>query len=97
MTIEVIWSDDAVSDYYQNIDYLLKEWSEKVATEFIEDVDITIDLIKINPELYPLTNHLEVRKAVIRKQVTLFYKVSNQNIYLLRFWNTYQNPKDLNL
>lgn len=95
--MEVIWSNDAISDYYQNIDYLLKEWSEKIAAEFIEDVDVTIELIKIHPELYTLTNHLEVRKAVIRKQVTLYYKVSDQNIFLLRFWNTYQNPKDLNL
>lgn len=69
--MQIIWSDEAVADYHQNIDYLVKEWSSQVAVEFIEDVEAAIELIKSHPELYPLTNHQEIRKAVIRKQITL--------------------------
>lgn len=70
--MKIVWSDEAVTDYHRNIDYLVKEWSEKVAIEFIEDVDAVIELIKNHPKLYPLTDYLEIRKAVIRKQITLF-------------------------
>jgi plasmid stabilization system protein ParE len=35
----IIWSDDALKDYHQNIDFLRTEWSEKSAQEFIDDVD----------------------------------------------------------
>lgn len=68
-----------------------------VAVEFVEDVEITIELIKSNPDLYPLTDHKGVRKAVIRKQVTMFFEVSNQEIHVIRFWNNYQNPDRLKL
>lgn len=95
--MKIIWSDEAIADYHQNIDYLLKEWSEQVTIEFIEDVDAVIELIKNYPELYPLTDYPEVRKAVIRKQVTLFFKVSNKEIHLIRFWNSHQDPKKLTL
>jgi hypothetical protein len=63
--------------------------------EFIEDVEAVIELIKKHPELYPLTDYAEVRKAVIRKQITLFFRVKNKEIHLIRFWNNYQDPQKL--
>jgi plasmid stabilization system protein ParE len=95
--MQVVWSDDALIDYNQNIDYLLKEWSERVASEFVEDVEATIELINDFPELYPLTEYLGVRRAVVRKQITLFFKIKDEKIYLIRFWNNYQDPKKLKL
>lgn len=95
--MQIRWSDEAIEDYHQNIEYLIREWSENVAVEFIEDIEITIELIKSNPDLYPLTDHKGVRKAVIRKQVTMFFEVSNQEIHVIRFWNNYQNPDRLKL
>lgn len=95
--MKIIWSDEAIADYQQNIDYLLKEWSEQVAIEFIEDVEAVIELIKSHPELYPLTDYREIRKAVIRKQITLFFKSKKGEIHLIRFWNTYQDPEKLKL
>jgi plasmid stabilization system protein ParE len=95
--MQTVWSDDALIDYNQNIDYLLKEWSEKVALEFVEDVEATIELINDFPELYPLTEYLGVRKALVRKQITLFFRIKDEKIYLIRFWNNYQDPKKLKL
>jgi plasmid stabilization system protein ParE len=93
--MQIIWSDEAIADYHKNIDYLLNKWSSEVAIEFIEDVDATIELIKVHPGLYPLTEFNEIRRAVIRKQVTLYVKVSDKQIHLIRFWNNYQQPEKL--
>ncbi|HRJ28434.1 MAG TPA: hypothetical protein PLV21_06755 [Cyclobacteriaceae bacterium] len=41
--MQIIWSDEAVKDYHQNIDYLLAKWSSQVAIEFIEDVQASIE------------------------------------------------------
>lgn len=95
--MQIIWSDEAITDYHQNIDYLEKEWSPQVAIDFIEDVEAVIELIKSHPELYPLTDYLGIRRAVIRKQVTLFFKVRDKQVHLIRFWNNYQNPERLKL
>ncbi len=95
--MQVKWSDEAVADYHHNIDFLIGEWSVQVAVEFIEDVETVIGLIQIHPELYPITDYREIRKAVIRKQITLFFKVEDSAIHLIRFWNNYQNPERLKL
>ncbi|MBF9253953.1 type II toxin-antitoxin system RelE/ParE family toxin [Pontibacter sp. 172403-2] len=94
---QIIWSDDAVTDYYQTIDYLLLEWPEQVAITFIEEVEAVLDVLKLQPELYPLSSYPNVRRAVIRKQVTLYYTLKKEEIILVRFWNTYQNPDNLKI
>ncbi|MCS6974162.1 MAG: hypothetical protein N2044_02455 [Cyclobacteriaceae bacterium] len=65
--------------------------------EFIKDVEAIIELIKNHPELYLLTDYQEVRKAVIRKQITLFFKAQEKEIHLIRFWNNYQDPEKLKM
>ncbi|HPH46529.1 MAG TPA: type II toxin-antitoxin system RelE/ParE family toxin [Chryseolinea sp.] len=95
--MKIIWSTQATIDYHQNIFYLLKNWPDQVAIEFIDDVDAVIKLLESNPEVYPLTDHKEIRRVVVRKQITLFFKVQDAEIHLIRFWNTYQSPESLSL
>ncbi len=76
--MEIIWSDDAKLDYDKNIEYLIEEWSEKSASSFIEDVESILDLLKIDPELYPFCDYKSIRRAVVRKQIILF--LSSQKI-----------------
>ena len=71
--MQIVWSDDAVADYHQNIDFLLEKWSVQVAVEFMEDVETIIELVERQPEIYPLTDYQGIRKAVVRKQITLFF------------------------
>jgi len=92
----IIWSDDALQDYDENIRYLIREWSEESASDFIDEVESVLNLLEINPELFPHSGFKTIRRAVIRKQITLYYLINNDmNIYLVRFWNTYQNPDSL--
>jgi len=44
----------------------------------MEDVEIVIQLIKSHPGLYPLTEYKGIRKAVIRKQIILFFKLGDK-------------------
>lgn len=91
--MQVIWSDDAAEDYHKNVEYLLRKWSENEAVNFIEEVEAILEIIKTQPKLYPLSDHHSIRRAVIRKQITLFYKIQGGSIYLVRFWNNYQDPE----
>ncbi len=95
--MNIVWSDEAKSDYEQNIKYLLKEWTEESAINFIDEVDAVLELLKINPKLYPKSDYKSIRRAVIRKQITLFYQEKESTIYLVRFWNTYQNPESIDI
>jgi len=95
--MEIIWSDDAKLDYNGNIEYLLREWSEESAANFIEEVEYVLELLKINPKLFPRSDYKSIRRVVVRKQITLFYQEKRSTIYLIRFWNTYKNPQSLKL
>ncbi len=95
--MEIIWSNDAKLDYDENIEFLLKEWSEKSAINFIEEVESILKLLKTNPKLFPKSNYKSIRRAVIRKQITLFYQEKGTSIHLVRFWNTLKNPQSLDL
>ena len=95
--MKVVWSDEAIEDYNQNIEYLERVWSFMVASEFIQDTVETIELICRHSEIYPVTSYKKIRKAVIRKQITLLFTIKNEEIHLIRFWNTYQNPDKLKL
>ncbi len=95
--MEIIWSEDAKLDYDSNIEYLLKNWTEESAINFIDEVEIILELIKANPKLYPKSAYKSIRRAVIRKQITLFYQEKGSTIYLVRFWNTFKDPESLNL
>jgi len=89
--MKVTWSRLARSDFWKNIEYLEKEWSPQEVISFINEVEYHIQLLKNNNIYFIKTGYKDVFKIVIIKQVTLFYRVSESNIELLRFWNNYQD------
>lgn len=87
-----LWTDLALKDYHDNIDYLLQEWSEKEAISFIEDVESVLESLKSGNLEFKESNYRNIRECVVCKQITLYYRHFNdKEIELLRFWN---NSKD---
>lgn len=93
----VHWNPLARIDYYENIDYLLREWSEKEAQKFIDAVHETEFILKQGIVDFQSTDIPYVRRCVICKQISLFYRIiDNKNIEFLRFWNNYQQNRKFN-
>lgn len=67
--MNVIWSPQAKKDFWNNIDYLEAEWSEKIVLNFIEKVNTTIDFLKNDSVLFVKTNYKNVYKVVITKYI----------------------------
>lgn len=94
----VHWNKMARLDYYDNIEFLLLEWSEKDAQDFIDEVDKTEFILKQGNVDFQNTDMPAIKRCVICRQITLFYKVLDKhNIEFLRFWNNYQNDDKLKL
>ncbi len=71
-------------------------WSAKVKSNFIEKLDHNIDLIKQEPETFPESQkNLGLRKCVITKQTTLYYRFDSTHIKIVTIFDTRQNPKKL--
>jgi plasmid stabilization system protein ParE len=93
---EIIWSPLSENDFSNILEYLNKEWNSDVVNQFISLIDQTINQISINPRQFPLIHKKKkIRKCVLTKQNTLFYRVDKNHIDILRLYDTRQNPKKL--
>lgn len=89
--MKIEWTLNSKNDYWQNIEYLEKHWSEKEALNFINEVDYSLNLLARENVVFTKSDYINVYKMVIIKQVTIYYSIKNKTIYLLRFWNNYQD------
>lgn len=90
------WNHLAKEDFYNTIDFLLENWSEREAQNFIDEVYAIINILRKGNVDFQQTDIPGVRRCALRKQITLFYKTTDKNtIELLRFWNTYKDDQNL--
>ena len=79
------------------LDFLIEEWSERVKREFVLKLDQSIKILKSQPEAFPESNLRKgLRKCVITKQTTLYYRYNSRKIFLVTLFDTRQNPKKVN-
>jgi hypothetical protein len=96
---EIIWSSKARITFFGVLDYLDKNWTRKEMIQFNLKTQIIINAIRKNPGIFPASvKFKEVRRAIIDKNNSLFYKIDDhpQKIYLLTFFDNRQNPVKLN-
>lgn len=92
------WNKLAKSDFIENIDYLILNWSEKEAQNFINKVFEIESVLEKGIIDFQETDLKDIRRCVINKHISLFYKIIDEkNIEFLRFWNNLQNPEKLYL
>jgi plasmid stabilization system protein ParE len=95
MTLQVVWTDEAIETFEANLNYLRSNWPEDVATRFLHQVDSVVKRLLIHPESYPPgVRSKAYRRARLNKYIVLFYKFQprKKRIILLTFWHSRQNP-----
>ena len=91
---KIIWTDHALSELKQIIDYLEKNWTEKELKNFANELDHTIELISKNPTLFQVSKIKPgVRKAVILKYNSLYYRTQISAVEIISLFSNRQNPK----
>lgn len=95
---KINWSEKAQLDYWDNIDFLQHKWTLNEVYNFMDEVERVIGLLQKDNLDFKPTNYKNTYQIPIAKQITLYYHINeNNNIELLRFFNTYQNPDKLTL
>jgi plasmid stabilization system protein ParE len=96
MPKQIIWAPLAESDFAAILEYLDKNWDSKVAANFIELTEAAIDQISVNPKQYPIIfKKKQIRKCVLTKHNSLFYRDSRSQVEILRIYDTRQDPDSL--
>ncbi len=95
--MKIEWTLVSKNDYWKNIEYLENHWSEKEVLNFINEIDYSLNLLAKENVLFIKSDYTNVYKMVVIKQITLYYSIENETIYLLRFWNNYQDLSNFKL
>lgn len=90
------WSSLADKDLELLLEYLDENWNNKISLQFLLKLSNYLNTIQKNPKLFPFINeNFEIRKCVVTKHNTLFYKETEKRIEILRLYDTRQNPETL--
>jgi hypothetical protein len=96
--LQIIWTELAKIEYWENIEYLEKEWTLNDVYNFMDKTDDLIVLLAKKNLTFKPTNYEGVFQVPVTKQITLFYRIlENKEVELLRFWNNYQEPKKIKI
>jgi len=94
MAKTIIWNRRASDKFNAIIKYLEKEWGDKVTQNFVIRTYRIIEILAQNPEIGTLENpEKQIRGFVITKHNTLFYRIENDNLILLNFFDNRQHPQ----
>lgn len=70
--------------------------SEKVKNEFVKKLDHTLEIIRVQPEIFPESKKVKkLRCCVITKQTTLYYRFDSKRVDVVTIFDTRQNPNKL--
>ena len=74
--------------------YLEKEWSHKVATEFLLKIDRRIKLLTKQPHVgAPSSKVKNIRGLLITRHNSMYYKIKNDKVIIINMYDTRMNPK----
>ena len=95
---KIKWTVHALNELKETFDYLDANWTEREMNKLGIEIEKTLKLISINPELFPtIRNMKNVRRALVTKQNTLYYRTNNKIIEVLSFFSNRKNPDKLKL
>ena len=95
---KLFWSDKALADLQNIIDYLTENRTHKEIQNFAKRLNKRLDLIVINPGLFPSTTRRKnMRRSVLTKQTVIYYEIVEHIINIVTLFDPRQNPNRLKL
>lgn len=95
-TYKLVWSDEAIKNLKGIIGYLENNWTQKEIKKFVKLLDKQLALITNNPFLFAQSGHSkEIRKSVLSKQTTIYYRIDANDIRIITLFDNRQNPNKI--
>jgi plasmid stabilization system protein ParE len=92
MAKKIVWTPEAEESHDGVIAYLEENWTRKEVKHFLVRVGAILEHIMEHPFLYRASGKEDVREALITKHTLLLYRIVEDHIYLVYFWDTRKNP-----
>lgn len=91
MILPIFWTKEALETFDLVVEQIHIKWNEKETGKFIYKTQNLLNFISKQPYIFKASEiGNSVRKAVLSKQTSLFYRVEDKQIVLLYFWDNRQ-------
>jgi plasmid stabilization system protein ParE len=89
----IIYSPEALETFEDIIAQIKNRWGDKYVDEFKQRTVKVIETIQRSPFIkQAIETNVNVRRAVIHKNCSVFYEVRGTTIDILFFWDNRQDP-----
>ena len=92
MIESVKWTKRAAKSFDKIVEYITNEWSEKVANKFILKVKEFISSLQKQPKTGKIALEEKGIRGFVLSRHTTVYRIKNNQIILLNFFDNRQNP-----
>lgn len=83
MDYNLRWSEEALANLDEIIQDIERKWTEKEVERFKRKLSHLLELIQKAPFIFPVSHRYpNLRKAVLSKQTTIFYKVIDSSVIM---------------
>jgi plasmid stabilization system protein ParE len=92
MSLPIFWTDEAKETFDAIFFFILDKFSEQSAKKFLKQTNKILQIIKVQPEIFEASILDQCRKGRITDQTSVFYKIQDDQIRLLFFFDNRQDP-----
>ena len=90
---EIIWTDLALEELAETVEYLKRKFTEKEVDNLGDEIERILAIISANPHIFPTSSKNQIRKAVILKFNSMYYRITGNNIQILSFFSNRKDPE----
>jgi plasmid stabilization system protein ParE len=93
MSFEIKFTPEAEETYDALASQLHQRWGERFVIKFENRVSKSLNTISATPFLYPIADeNTEVRKCLLHKNCSMLYKIYDETVLIVCFWDNRQDP-----
>lgn len=92
MKLQIIITPKAKDTFLATILLIKLKWGDNAAEKFVERTYSVLDTIAQQPFIFKAYRGNNVRKGFITKHTSVVYRVLNDRIEVLFFWDNRQEP-----
>lgn len=92
---KILWTENAISELNCTYEYLHNNFSEKELSRLSLEIEKFIELISNSPNLFQKSDFKNVRRVIILKHNTMYYRENENTIEILSFFSNRQNPQKI--
>ena len=90
---KLFWTELADKELEEAIIYLEENWTEREIKNLFIKLDTTLKILTSNPFIFQISDIEEdIRRAVIAKYNSLYYRINSDTIEIISFYNNRKDP-----